>query len=320
MPSADRWANAGCAGVPALLKEAPGDFRVQELLDFEPTGAGEHLYLLIEKTGLTTPAVARRLADAHGVAMVDVGYAGMKDKHAITTQWFSVRTPRTEAIGMANDSALNVQRASRHPRKLRRGQLRANRFAVQLRKVGDGAIEARLRELAGVGAPNYFGSQRFGEANLSRACAWLAERRRRRVAPFTRALHLSVLRSFLFNEVLAARVRRENWRTVLPGDVVVDGSPTGPLWGRGRSATTGAALEIEQAALAAHASLCDGLEHAGVTQGRRRLVLQAPDLVWEERAERTLSLSFTLPAGGYATSFLGAVFDLAIPRAGEAIA
>jgi tRNA pseudouridine13 synthase len=295
---------------------------VAELGGVEPEGGGEHLYLRLEKTGLATPEVARWLAECYRVPESAVSYAGMKDKHAVTEQWFSVHTPH-DAEALPPRAGVRLCAAARHRRKLRRGQLAANRFQIRLRAVvGDGWPE-RLAAVRDGGVPNYFGPQRFGTDNLARARAWLAERRRRRSGAFRAGLHLSVLRSFLFNEVLAMRVCNHTWNRLVPGDVTMslaqpgDGTfscpaPTGPLWGRGRSPASAAALEMERAALAPHGEICDGLEHAGLDQQRRSLVLKAADLIWQADGD-DLELSFTLPPGGYATTLLGEVFELTVP-------
>jgi tRNA pseudouridine13 synthase len=197
----------------------------------------------------------------------------------------------------------------RGERKLRRGELAGNRFEIRLRELSGADWHDRLGRVFESGAPNYFGPQRFGGDNLERALAWLPVRRRRTISPFKRGLYLSVLRSLLFNAILARRVQDRTWRTLLPGDVDLDGMPTAPLWGRGRSATGGAALEAESAALAPYADVLDGLEHAGVEQARRSLVL-VPRNAWVAEEEDTVRLGFELPPGAYATSLLREAFDL----------
>lgn len=302
----------------ALMKLHPEDFRVDEVPGFTPTGEGEHLYLRIEKTGAATSELARALARAFAVPEASVGYAGMKDRHAVTTQWFSIHTPLDHPPGGALPPAelpgVRLLEACRHRRKLRRGELAGNRFRIRLRRVSGETWPARLEALRTGGAPNYFGPQRFGGDNLAAARAWLGERRRRRLGAFRSGLYLSVLRSFLFNEVLAARVREGTWNRVLPGETTQEGPagtprPTGPLWGRGRSAAAAEALAVEQEALAPHRDIRDGLEHAGLEQARRTLVLEAAELGWERDGDE-LELTFTLPAGGYATAFLAEAFDL----------
>lgn len=314
-----RWPRtASSAGSSAWFKTQAEDFRVWETAAVAPSGAGEHLFLQIEKTGWSTPAVASWLARTFAVPPVAVGYAGMKDKHAVTTQWFSVQTPRS-ADALQPEPGLRLLDSARHGRKLRRGELAGNRFEIRLRRLAGDDWAPRLDAIAAAGAPNYFGPQRFGGDNLDQARDWLGARRRRRLPAFRTALYLSVLRSFLFNEVLAVRVRDQSWRTWLAGDVPGGGDPglpTGPLWGRGRSPAADRALALEQAALAPHAALCDALEHAGPVQQRRSLVLMAAD--WRrERDGGDLCLGFSLPPGGYATSLLAEAFDLRMPGCGS---
>jgi tRNA pseudouridine13 synthase len=305
------WPTAACR---ALFKSHLDDFRVVELPAEVPLGSGEHLYLRVEKSGEATPAVAAMLARTYAVPASAVGYAGMKDKHAVTEQWFSVHTPR-DADTPSPDSNVRVLEATRHRRKLRRGDLAGNRFRVRLRGVDGKDWAERLSLIRERGVPNYFGPQRFGGDNLERARDWLGCRRRRRVSAFRAGLYLSVVRAFLFNEVLAARVEDGSWERMLPGDVAADvppgaaPAPTGPLWGRGRSAAADRALAIERAALAAHAELCGALEHAGPVQQRRNLVLRAGDFEWCTDGDQ-LQLGFSLPPGGYATTLLAEAFEL----------
>ena len=310
-----RWPRAGQAElIPAAFKTRPVDFLVTESLDFEPTDAGEHLMLCLEKCNLSTPEVARMLATLFSVPQLDVAYAGMKDKRAITRQWFSVRGGRDEKIGIGKlDSAIRVLEIRRHQRKLQRGQIRDNRFEITLRGIASDAWVAGLERLKGEGAPNYFGPQRFGRDNLKLACAWLPHRRSRRLSRFKQGLYRSVLRSFLFNEVLAARVTAATWQANIPGEAMLHGIPTGPLWGRGRSAAKGEALAIEEQALARHETICLGLEYAGLTQSRRALVTKPKDMFWESARSGELRVTFSLPAGNYATSLLAEVFELASP-------
>ena len=91
-------ANAGASNITGILRSTPDDFEVTETLTFEPEGEGEHLYVLAEKRGVTTRAVQQMLASRCGVPLRDVSYAGMKDRHAVARQWFSVRRPQHENI------------------------------------------------------------------------------------------------------------------------------------------------------------------------------------------------------------------------------
>ena len=300
--------------IPATLKTEPADFVVDERLSFDPAGSGEHCLLRIEKTNRTTREVAQNLARTYGIETMDVGYAGMKDKRAVTCQWFSLRGVEHADEEAVDGPGIRLLEATRHTHKLRRGEISANRFRITLRDVddADGLLADALAVLGAAGAPNYFGTQRFGHDNLEVATEWLGRRRRSRLSKFKQGLYLSVLRSFLFNEVLGERVCRSNWSVPVAGDVLADGVPTGPLWGRGRSPASAEAAEIEQAALAPHGGILEGLEHAGLQQARRSMVLTAKNFEWSFD-EGLLNLAFSLPAGGYATSFLAEVFDLREP-------
>jgi tRNA pseudouridine13 synthase len=317
----DRWPRAAAIEqVAAAFKIDPADFQVTEHLDFESDGSGEHLFLQIEKKNLTSVEVADWLAERFSVKRGDVGLAGMKDKHAITTQWFSLPVADFQAqdVHWQDDTrALRTLTATRHSRKLRRGQLSRNHFQIRLKQLRSPVCGRTLSDLATQGVPNYFGPQRFGRDNFDQALNWLPERRRKRTSSFKKGLYLSVLRSYLFNEVLAARVRQGNWRNPVEGDVLEQGRPTGPLWGRGRSRASELAAEIEQLALSPHDWL-DDLEHAGVTQQRRRLVLLPSDLRWDQVDGGELELSFSLPPGEYATVLLREAFALYQPSSERA--
>ena len=305
------------APVSAVFKRTAEDFRVREALGFKPCGSGEHLYLRIEKTNVTTPFLAGEIARGFDVAPVAVGYAGMKDRRSIGEQWFSVCTSKNETA-LPGIEGVRLVSATRHTRKLRKGQLAGNHFDIRLRDLGDGEWERRLHRVVTHGVPNYFGPQRFGGDNLHAALAWLPDRRRTRLSRFKQGLYLSVLRSYLFNEVLGARVEAGSWNRPVDGEVLEEGAetvtPTGPLWGRGRSAAFGTAAEIESAALAAHRDLLALLEHVGLTQGRRSLVLRPEQVRWCSH-EGGLKVGFWLPSGSYATAMLREVFDLVQPEA-----
>ncbi len=286
----------------ARFKSCPEHFEVAEQLAFVPSGEGAHQYLYVQKVGINTTDAAARIARCAGVPTRDIGFAGMKDKHAVTRQWFSV--PDGAFVCGAIDAEVAVLETSRHTKKLRRGEVAANDFRVLLCAVG--AAPAIPHRFA-----NAFGPQRFGGDNLAQATDWVLHRRRRKISRFKQGLYLSVLRGTLFNAVLDARMRQDNWDTLLPGDVAdAQGLPTGPLWGRGRSATAQAAADIEREALLPFADVMDALEHAGVNQDRRSFVAEARNLTVEACADDALALRFTLPAGAYATVFLAQGFDL----------
>ena len=335
-------------GAPALaarIRVAHDDFLVEELPAFAPSGAGEHLLLSIEKRGMNTAFAAKRIAAWAGVEESAIGYAGLKDRHAVTRQRFSAWLPRKVApdIEALQSDDLRVLEHSWHSRKLPRGALAGNRFVLALREVeGErGGIEARLRAIAARGVPNCFGEQRFGRGgdNVQKAVAMFAGRRARREE---RTMLLSAARSELFNRVLAARVEAGNWDAALDGEVwMLDGSrsvfgpeplsdelrarlqafdlhPTGPLWGAGELRSTGVVRELELAALQGDTAtrLRAGLERAGLRQERRALRLRPAELEWRWLADSALELRFALPPGSYATTVLrelGDVADAAAP-------
>ena len=312
-----QWPSAyPSSGASATLKLLNQDFIVTELPLQLPSGEGEHIWLDVEKNGANTAFVAQQLAEAAGVQERDVGYAGLKDRYAVTRQWFSIYLPKGETPDLTQlaHPEFKVLSQTRHVKKLRPGDLQGNRFHIVLRDVtGDPdamkAIEANLRAIASQGVPNYFGAQRFGfeGGNVEQGRAMLAREIRVR-NPKKKGIYLSAVRSFVFNEVLALRIQQGLWGKTLPGDVMDEaGLPTGPLWGRGRVSTTGEAQALENGVAERHATLCDGMEHAGLDQERRALVARPMDLSWEWPQAHQLVLTFALPAGNYATSVLNEV-------------
>ena len=315
-----QWPNAyPASGAGATLKLLNEDFIVTELPLQLPCGEGEHLWLDIEKSGANTAFVAQQLADAAGVQEMDVGYAGLKDRHAITRQWFSIHLPKGETpdLTLLQHPEFKVLGQSRHLKKLRPGDLQGNRFRIVLRDVtgNRGAIEANLEAVASHGVPNYFGAQRFGHdgGNVEQGRAMLAREIRVR-NPKKKGIYLSAVRSFVFNEVLALRIAQGLWGSSLPGDVMDEsGRPTGPLWGRGRVSTTDQAQALENGVARQHAALCDGMEHAGLDQERRALVATPKEMSWEWPQSDRLVLAFSLPAGNYATSVLDEILRTTEP-------
>lgn len=341
-------------GAPVLrarTRTTPEDFRVDELDAFEANGSGEHLLLTIEKRGMNTAFAAKCIAQWAGVAESAIGQAGMKDRHAVTVQRFTVWLPKRVApdIETLQSDDLRVLGHDWHSRKLPRGALAGNRFRLVLRAV-EGSREligARLQQLAAQGVPNYFGEQRFGRggSNVAKAIAMFAGGRTRREE---RSMLLSAARSELFNRVLDARVADATWNAALEGEVwMLDGSrsvfgpepmtvdlqarlesfdihPSGPLWGEGELRSSEAAAACERRALQGDTALRlrNGLENAGLKQERRALRLRPDALEWEWLGDAALILTFALPPGCYATTVLrelGNITDAANTSAGSAL-
>ena len=315
-----QWPNAyPASGASATLKRLNEDFMVTELPLQPPSGEGEHIWLDIEKNGANTAFVAQQLAEAAGVQAVNVGYAGLKDRYAITRQWFSIYLPKGETpdLTQLQHPEFKVLSQSRHVKKLRPGDLQGNRFRIVLRDVtGEReAIEANLKAVASQGVPNYFGAQRFGHGggNVEQGRAMLAREIRVR-NPTKKGLYLSAVRSFVFNEVLALRIQQGLWGKTLPGDVMDEaGRPTGPLWGRGRVITTDQAQALENGVAECHATVCEGMEYAGLDQERRALVASPADMSWKWLQDHQLVITFSLAAGNYATSVLNEILSTSEP-------
>jgi tRNA pseudouridine13 synthase len=315
------------------IRVEPEDFFVDEVLGFEPDGAGSHVVLRVEKRGANTGWVAAQLARAGGVHVRDVGFSGHKDRRALTRQAFSIpwpaATPLDACLALAGEG-YRVLSADRHGRKLRPGSHRANRFVLVLRDL-DGAVAAideRLRLIGEQGVPNYFGPQRFGRdgGNLARVRAWAeggpAPRDRAQ-----RGFALSAARSELFNLVLDERVRRGDWSRLLRGEAVMldgrrsffpaplidavleeragrmDVHASGPLWGRGESPATDVAREVEDSVGIREPALIALLAAQGLDHERRSLRLPVRALSWTHEA-RALRVEFELPRGTFATAVL----------------
>ncbi|MBT8097340.1 MAG: tRNA pseudouridine(13) synthase TruD [Woeseia sp.] len=324
------WRRAGGAPVcQAKIRLAPEDFQVTEIIDIELDGLGEHDWLWVRKTNTNSEWLARQLARFAGIETRDVGFAGHKDRHAVTHQWYSVR--RKTGAGYDWDvlhlPGVEVLKVARHSRKLRRGAHCGNRFDLLLREL-QGDPQDALQRISGDGVPNYFGEQRFGRAgaNISLARSLFGGRRLRRDK---RSLALSAARSLIFNDVLAARVSDGTWNQLLPGDyAVLEGSrshfkvesvdaaltrrcedfdlhPSGPLWGKGAGMPD--SLLIERTVARTHAELATGLEKF-TEVARRALRLKVVGLEWALERDN-LRMGFDLPSGAFATAVLREIAD-----------
>ncbi|WP_288442056.1 tRNA pseudouridine(13) synthase TruD [uncultured Pseudomonas sp.] len=322
----------------AVLKAVAEDFQVDEVLDIPLSGQGEHLWLWVEKRDLNTEEAARRLARAAGVPVRSISYAGLKDRQALTRQWFSLHLPgkADPDLARAQDDTLRILKQVRHQRKLQRGAHSANGFTLRLTALAADrqALDARLEQLKRQGVPNYFGTQRFGHGggNVHDAQGWAA----RRALPEQRNVRsrlLSAARSYVFNQVLAARVADGSWQRAQVGDLlaftdsrsffqageqeccdprlsILDLHPTGPLWGQGPSPAAEATYALETAIGERHAALCQWLADAGMDHERRILRLPIGGLTWHYPEPDILQLEFVLPAGCFATVVVRELVDL----------
>jgi tRNA pseudouridine13 synthase len=324
----------------ATFRKSASDFIVEEIPAFAASGEGEHLFMRIQKTNVTTNEAVHRICAALGVDERGAGYAGMKDKRAIARQNISVpfalgRSPN-EALGLGLEGIV-VESASRHRHKLKPGHLKGNRFDIVLRDLAESDVRGVIDTLERAGrdgVPNAYGPQRFGRDgnNPERALAWLAGRTPGPKDRRERRLLFSALQSDLFNRVLERRRSDGTWNRPLAGDVLRksdtggiflcedekgDGeraqrgevSPTGPIFGAKMRWPEGKPASIEREILAAATGSDDPFSrHHTLGEGSRRpFVLRAVELEVEKiMAEQTaLRVRFVLPKGGYATTLLG---------------
>jgi len=322
------------------LRSSPEDFVVIELLGFEPSGAGPHALLTVRKRGANTEWVARELARTAGCKPFEVGFAGLKDRNAITTQAFTVprgKRAAEEFIGLAGEG-FEVIAAAAHQRKLPRGALEGNRFEITVRDLhcDDAALRERLAAIARGGVPNYFGPQRFGRdaGNLAevlraaqRPTAARDRDRGRGRGRSDQGFMLSAARSVIFNAILAARVAQGSWNKLIAGDVAnLDGSgsvfavatpdadlerrcatldihPTAPLCGEDEALSEGAVRSLEEAIAAEFSEALAVIRAAHMNAERRALRMRVRDLE-HEYEQNVLRLRFALPAGSFATAVL----------------
>jgi tRNA pseudouridine13 synthase len=310
------------------------DFVVDEIPLYAASGAGEHVYVRVEKRGYTTPAMVRVVTRAAGVDERDVGYAGLKDKHAVTRQWLSLPHKARPPSEWQLPDGISVVEHTRHANKLRTGHLLGNRFRITLVTPDAGALEkaTALTDLLKVsGLYNYFGGQRFGRRGdgLRQAMVWLREGAKLHGMPrFLSKLYPSVIQAEVFNRYFSERraigldgliagevvrldqagamfsvedVERETPR-LASGDIHL----TGPIFGPKARPTSAdaAALEssiIEQLGLSAEARE----KLARLAPGTRRdLIAPVTDLQVSWAAVGRLEVAFSLPSGSYATEVI----------------
>lgn len=314
----------------AWFKQMPEDFIVDEVLPFELSGCGEHVWLHIRKQGENTEWVAKELARVANVRKRNVGFAGLKDRHGITTQWFSVHLPGMPDPDWNDLESNNIQilNTVRHAKKLRRGALKENQFTVVLKEINcdETGFGSRCEVINKEGVPNYFGEQRFGHgmANLNAAEKMFATDQR--VPRHLKSIYLSAARSWIFNNILSQRISDGNWNQYLAGDAfmlnaksacfmddasvdlkqrLTDGEihPTGVLWGVGEQLAADLTEKLELDIVNRFQVFKKGLESFKVQRLRRALRVFPRDMQWQFKGN-ACRLSFTLPSGSYATMVL----------------
>ncbi len=259
-----------------------------------------------------------------------ISYAGLKDRQALTIQWISIHAPGEVIpdIEKAQTNLWRVLEATRHHKKLRPGYLAGNHFVLRLRDaaLNDELID-RIERIKQQGVPNYFGDQRFGRdaGNLNKAEHLLVQGHKVKDR-FLRGLYCSAARSWIFNLILAERVTNQTWNIPLPGDVMMlsgtqsiftstevdetlsqrikdkDISPACPLPGKKKKLEQHPAEFIARI-YADWEPWITGLERLGLEESWRNTILHVSNFTYQS-IDNTILLTFTLPAGAYATTVL----------------
>ncbi len=323
----------------AMFKAKPEDFIVEEVLPFEPSGNGEHLLLFTEKQNQNTYWIAKKIAAICQLHKSKVSFAGLKDRYGITKQWFSIHLPGKpdddKIISSCNKiEGARIIKAVRHQKKLQTGTLLGNRFTIILKNYsGDKKeTEQRLNTIKSVGVPNYFGYQRFGISGNNIAQALKMFDGQLSPGRETRSILLSAARSFIFNAVVGERIKLNTWNHWQPGDIVTfpdnqsvifpenqDNNVvsrcnkselllTAPMWGKGQLRSDNSIKELEYAVANQYPELTKGLEDYQLKQQRRAMQLLVKELSWNW-GDNSLSLTFFLTRGAYATSVLKEIID-----------
>ncbi|MBV1910219.1 MAG: tRNA pseudouridine(13) synthase TruD [Kangiellaceae bacterium] len=316
------------------LRTNMSDFQVDEVLSFEPGGVGEHLFVKISKDGCNTDWVAKQLQKDSGLTPRDIGYAGKKDRHSVSTQWFSLHLPGREIdLSKLENDSFRIVESIRHNKKLRLGSIKENRFEITLRNLSSSIDLSNIETLLQKGFPNYFGPQRFGfqNQNLNKADDMLTTGKKVKNRNM-KGLLISSARSFIFNLQLAQRIEKRNWNTVIDGDCLMlnnsqsfyhlesnstseqqrleqgDTHVSGWLAGKQVSQASDESLDIEQQVTTKFADWISGLNRLNVDSSRRAYRV-IPHYLLIKQSDGEVVFRFALPKGCYATSLLRELID-----------
>ncbi len=324
------------------IRMQPQDFQVTEMNTIEFSGSGEHLWLYVEKTSSNTDWVAKQLADCCQVPVRQVGYAGLKDRHAITRQWFSVQLPLVDDIQELQvklPDEVNILASHRHNKKLKTGGLKANHFRIVIRNIhGDRQqIQDNINRVKQWGVPNYFGEQRFGHNmnNVGKTTDWFTGQFRPK-SRHLKSLLISTARSWIFNHIVAKRIATGNWLKPMTGDIYqLDNSHswfadnreqvgmdeiirrlneqdihiTAALWGENEVQSDADAAVMERRVAEQFPEMLMGMGKHRLKQDRRSIRIRVNDLETDWFSDK-LMLDFRLSAGSYATAVLRELLTL----------
>ncbi len=323
----------------AKFRVNPEDFIVDEELSFTPDGEGENVFLRIEKKGLNTEQVAKSIARFATVKLMDVGYAGLKDKNAITRQWFSVRIPGKVEHNWEelNSDNMMVIEITRNRKKLRRGVIKLNSFEITVRDYSGNLdqLDSVCKKIKAGGVPNYFGDQRFGHdaGNIDKAYQ-ISTGEYKPKGKGERGIILSAARSYIFNQILSKRVDADSWNKLIDGDIAIfddsnsffavenidqglqhkvqemDVHPAAALFGSGELKTMGLAQQVEEQVISDNNELALLCKNNNMRMDRRAMRLKVHDFECEQLSDNEIRFTFKLKTGAYATSVLREVLEL----------
>jgi tRNA pseudouridine13 synthase len=324
---------ANLPGIGGRIKTRIEDFEVEEIPAYEPSGAGDHLFLWVEKSGMGAEYLQRQVARRLGIPIGKVGMAGLKDRHAVTRQWISVPSAAQDHVIELDGDGIRVLSVNKHTNKLKPGHLRGNRFRILIRESDPAAADRLppiLDRLRAEGLPNYYGAQRFGRDGETAILGMdlLTGRKASLRNSFLKKLALSAAQAALFNDYLSRRLADEFMTRLLPGDVMCKW-PVGGMFVAENVAAEQARFDAREtvhagpifgrktfpAAVEAAAREADVLRDAGLTtssfngfgklvQGTRRHNVVYCDDISAHLETEGVRMMFSLPAGSYATVLL----------------
>lgn len=323
----------GAASLTGVIKQNPEDFKVHEQLGFELSGEGEHLFIEVEKTELTTFQLIEIIAKHCGVAAKQIGYSGLKDKQAITRQWLSIQLPGYKQMPEIPDGEqYRILDKQWHDKKLRVGVHKFNDFEITIRNIEGNMDEltVTIKRINEFGFANYFGQQRFGsnQDNVSQALRVLGNRHKsKRLSRQKKGLYLSALRSEIFNQILAHRINQGIWKEPVDGDLfmlsgtqsmfaealndeliqryqALDIHSAVSLMGCGESRITSQALAIENEVLNDAGEMIEILNQQEVKRAYRSSRAIAHHMVIEVLDSATVYLKVRLERGVFLTSLI----------------